>query len=78
MTESSRPDQNDLYYLYVSDTPTQGVRRTYARANSKERVLQLVYENLPTAIVHRIGIVTDVEEEKEETNKTEETETLKE
>ena len=55
-----------LYYLYLSDTPQHPTRRTHARAPSKDRALELVYQNLPNARVYKIGLLTDTEEAGEE------------
>lgn len=51
------------YYLYLSETRDTPVRRTIARADSKQRVLELVYEKLPSAIIYKIGETTDVEDQ---------------
>lgn len=53
----------NTYYLYLSESRDTPVRRTIAKADSRQRVLELVYEKLPSAIIYKIGELTDVEDQ---------------
>lgn len=50
-----------LYYIVLQNTPNDMPRYTYARASNKERVYEMVYTNLPTAKIHKLGLVTEPE-----------------
>lgn len=54
-------DTDNTYYIIMADTPESRTRRTYARAESIDRVKELVYNKFREAVIWKIGRVTDTE-----------------